>query len=125
MTILTPSRLSTTPPTAPVSPRHLAVAPASSTQPADPAASAMQAQAAAPQLEEVQHAIERLKQSIKPALANSLEFQIDQSTGKTLIKITDKETNTVVRQIPSEEMLTIARALDRMQGRGGLVKQQA
>lgn len=85
----------------------------------------VQAQTAAPQLEEVQHAIERLKQSIKPTLANSLEFQIDQSTGKTLVKILDKETNSVVRQIPCEEMLTIARALDRMQGNGGFVKQQA
>jgi len=82
-------------------------------------------QALAAQLEEVQHAINLLKQSIKPTLANGLEFQIDQSTGKTLVKILDKETNTVVRQIPSEEMLTIAHALDRMQGRGGLVKQKA
>jgi flagellar protein FlaG len=77
------------------------------------------------QLEQVQRAIEQLKQSIKPALANSLEFDIDQSTGKTVIKIMDVETSRLIRQIPSEEMLIIAEALDRMQGRGGLVKQQA
>jgi flagellar protein FlaG len=76
-------------------------------------------------LEQVQYAINRLKQSIKPTLANSLEFQIDQSTGKTLVKILDVETNTVVRQIPSEELLIIAHALDQMQGRGGLVQRQA
>jgi flagellar protein FlaG len=85
----------------------------------------VQAQAATIQLEQVQSALARLKQSIKPALANSLEFQIDQSTGKTLVKILDTETNTVVRQIPSEELLIIARALDQMQGRGGLVQQEA
>lgn len=100
-----------------------ASAPAAEVPPVTPAAAPAQALSA--QLEEVQHAINLLKQSIKPTLANGLEFQIDQSTGKTLVKILDKETNTVVRQIPSEEMLTIAHALDRMQGRGGLVKQKA
>ena len=80
---------------------------------------------AEPQLEQVQQAIERVKESIKPTLANSLDFQIDQSTGKTVVKIMDLTTNTLVRQIPSEEMLIIARALDNFQGRGGLVKGQA
>lgn len=80
---------------------------------------------AEPKLEQVQLAIERLKQSIKPSLSNTLEFQIDDSTGRTLVKILDTETQKVVRQVPSEEMLIIARALDRMQGRGGLVKQEA
>ena len=75
--------------------------------------------------EQVQRAIERLKQSIKPSLANSLEFEIDQSTGKTLVKILDRETRALVRQIPSEEILTIAHGLDRLRGRGGLVTHQA
>ena len=86
------------------------------------------AQKTAPEIltfEQVQRAIERLKQSIKPSLANSLEFEIDQSTGKTLVKILDRETRALVRQIPSEEILTIARALDRLRGRGGLVTHQA
>lgn len=77
------------------------------------------------ELAQVQQAVDKLKQSLKPALANSLEFQIDDGTGKTVVKILDVETKAVVRQIPSEELLTIARALDQMQGRGGLVKQRA
>jgi flagellar protein FlaG len=100
-----------------------ASAPSTEVPPVAPATAPAQALSA--QLEEVQHAINLLKQSIKPTLANGLEFQIDQSSGRTLVKILDKETNTVVRQIPSEEMLTIAHALDRMQGRGGLVRQKA
>ena len=90
-----------------------------------PAPQTATAATAEPKLEQVQLAIERLKQSIKPSLSNTLEFQIDNSTGKTLVKILDSETQKVVRQVPSEEMLIIARALDRMQGRGGLVKQEA
>lgn len=85
----------------------------------------LRAEAVAHGLQQVQEAIGRLKQSIKPALANKLEFQIDESTGRTLIKVLDTETNTVVRQIPSEEIMAIAHAIDRMQGRGGLIRQQA
>lgn len=84
----------------------------------------VQTPAAAQELEQVQQAIERMKQSIKPELSNTLEFQVDQSSGRTLIRIMDAETQTIVRQIPSQEMLEIAQAIDRMQGRSGLVKQQ-
>lgn len=100
---------------------------ASERPPAAPAVEAAfePAQRTASKLEQTQMAIERVKQSIKPALANTLEFEIDQSTGKTVVKITDITTNSLVRQIPSEEMLIIAHALDNMQGRGGLVKQKA
>lgn len=90
-----------------------------------PAAPPVPQKTVEPQLEQVQQAIDRVKESIKPTLANSLDFQIDQSTGKTIVKIMDTTTNTLVRQIPSEEMLIIAKALTDLQGRGGLVKGQA
>jgi len=35
----------------------------------------------------------------------SLAFSVDESTGKTVIKVMDKETEEVIRQIPPEEML--------------------
>ena len=76
-------------------------------------------------LDQVQKAIERLKQSIKPNLAQSLEFNIDQSSGRIVVKIIDAETRALVRQIPSEEILFIAHALSRLHGNGGLVSQQA
>ncbi len=48
---------------------------------------------------------------------------MDDSTGKTVIKVVDSSTNELIRQIPSEEMLEIARALDRLQGL--LIRQKA
>lgn len=78
----------------------------------------------AQRLEQVQQAIERLKQSIKPELGNTLDFQIDQSSGRTVVKVMDTETNTLIRQIPSEEVLAITHAIDQTQGRGGLIKQK-
>ena len=69
-----------------------------------------------PQPEQVQKAVETLKQLVEAKAPNSLAFSIDDSTGKTIVRITDAETGDMIRQIPSEEMLEIARSLDRMQG---------
>ena len=57
------------------------------------------------------------------ALQSKLEFVTDETSGRMLVKVIDPENNEVIRQIPSEEMLSISRALDRMQGL--LVKSKA
>jgi len=69
-----------------------------------------------PQPEQVKKAVESLKQLIEAKAPNSLAFSIDDSTGKTIVRITDAVTGEMIRQIPSEEMLEIARSLDKMQG---------
>ena len=46
---------------------------------------------------------------------SQLQFSVDESTGESVIKVMDKATNEMIRQIPSEEMLQIAKALDRFQ----------
>lgn len=53
----------------------------------------------------------------------SLEFSVDQQTGKTVVRIIDTSTNQLIRQFPSEEMLAISRSLDKLQGL--LIKQRA
>jgi flagellar protein FlaG len=45
-----------------------------------------------------------------------LNFSKDQDTGKTIIKVVDTATDTVIRQIPSEEAIAIAKSIDKMQG---------
>ena len=62
-------------------------------------------------------------QHVTQTLANELKFNIDQDTGKTIVKLVDTATGDVIRQIPSEEMLVIAKALDKIQGL--LIKQEA
>lgn len=47
---------------------------------------------------------------------NSLTFSVDKESGKTIVKVIDKSTKEVIRQIPSEEMLAIAQALDKIKG---------
>ena len=75
------------------------------------------------QAEQVQKAVESLKQLVETVAPNSLAFTIDDSTGKTIVSITDAETGEMIRQIPSEEMLEIARSFDKVQGM--LLRQKA
>lgn len=50
------------------------------------------------------------------ALSQNLQFSIDKDTSRVVVKLMDVSTKEVIRQIPSEEMLTIAKALDKLQG---------
>ncbi len=49
-------------------------------------------------------------------IPSSIQFSRDEDSGRPLIKVVDKQTNTVILQIPSVEVLEIARALDKLQG---------
>ena len=54
---------------------------------------------------------------------SSLQFSIDRDSGKTMVKVVDASTNEIIRQIPSEEMLAMAKALNGIKGL--LVQQKA
>ena len=44
-------------------------------------------------------------------ISRELKFSIDESSGRTVIKVIDAETSQIIRQIPSEEILEVARHL--------------
>ena len=75
-----------------------------------------------PSSEELNQAVKQIQDVIKQT-ANSLQFSIDEDIGVTVVKVIDTESKKVIRQIPSEEVMDIAKALDKLQGL--LVKQQA
>ncbi len=50
------------------------------------------------------------------SISSSLEFSKDTSTGKDLVRVIDTKSNEVIRQFPTEEMLSIARAINNFQG---------
>ena len=50
------------------------------------------------------------------SISSSIEFSVDQQSGKTVVKVVDSHTQKLIRQMPSEEMIAISLALDRMQG---------
>ncbi len=64
------------------------------------------------QVEDAVKQIEQFTQSV----AQNLKFSIDEDTGKTVVKIMDSQTNELIRQIPSEEAINIARTLGKIEG---------
>jgi flagellar protein FlaG len=70
--------------------------------------------------------MERAAQQIQGYLRESgreLAVTVDESTGYYVARVTNPETGEVVRSLPSEETLRIARSIDQM--RGMLVNQKA
>ena len=63
-----------------------------------------------PPVVDVAKAVERLNE-IMANHQRSLRFQIDASSGRTVITVINAATNEVIRQIPSPELLQIARNL--------------
>lgn len=64
---------------------------------------------------EVNSAIRAANAALKQ-VTNDLEFARDKETGKIVVRIIDASTHQIIRQFPSDEMLAIARALDRFEG---------
>jgi flagellar protein FlaG len=46
------------------------------------------------------------------SINRNLEFNIDNDSGETVVKVIDSETDELIRQIPNEEALSIAKQLD-------------
>lgn len=97
-------------------------APIQMTSVSQPAATAVTRQAdALPGSEHVAPSESQIKDAIGAANAalqqvmSDLEFSRDATTGKIVVRIIDASTQRVIRQFPSEEMLAIARALDRFE----------
>lgn len=66
------------------------------------------------ELPDLKQAVAALNQFLAES-QRSFRFVLDESTGQTIVRITNPETGELVRQIPSEDVLAGARAL-RMAG---------
>ena len=66
------------------------------------------AKKAEPSREELDVAVEKLNQ-IAQNLGRELQFEIDDDSGQTIVKVIDTETDEVVRQIPNEAAVARAR----------------
>jgi len=70
----------------------------------------------------LEKAVKDLSQGVQN-LQRSLQFSIDESSGRTVIKVVDKDTQEVIRQIPEEQVLELAARIDK--NAGVLVKDEA
>jgi len=63
---------------------------------------------------QVQEAVDNLQKFVSQ-MTNDITFSIEEDVG-IIVKVIDRESQDVIRQIPSEEVVAIARALDKLQG---------
>ncbi len=75
-----------------------------------------------PDAKTVRDAVERVKKFVESA-ASDVQFSVDEDSGIRVIKVVDKETKEVIRQMPSKEVVELAKALDKLQGL--IIKQTA
>lgn len=70
--------------------------------------------AAAAQIQVSREAFERVVSELEAYVQNTqrnLDFQVDDKTGRVVVKVIDATDDSVIRQIPSEEMLAISHRL--------------
>jgi len=65
--------------------------------------------------EALQDKVAQLNQHVQ-SLNRNLQFQIDDDSGKIIVKVIDSDTEEVVRQIPSEEVLSVSNASEKLSG---------
>lgn len=61
--------------------------------------------------EEIESAVSQISDFVQN-YQRALQFSIDTESDRLIVKVVDSETQEVIRQIPSEEMLRIAKNLD-------------
>src|SRR5262249_10076672 len=65
--------------------------------------------------EDVRRVIAAASRATK-ALNNSVELSLDAKSGQPIVRVVDAETGQLIRQIPTEEIMELRRALDRIAG---------
>lgn len=63
---------------------------------------------------QVREAVDNLQKFVGQ-MTNDITFSIEEDVG-IIVKVIDRESQDVIRQIPSEEVVAIAKALDKLQG---------
>jgi len=86
--------------------------PTSSTTPVAAAARPAQTPFTKPSAEQLDQAVSKLNDYIQDVQRN-LSFSIDEETGITVVKVIDSATQEVVRQLPPDETLKLAAAIDK------------
>lgn len=65
-----------------------------------------------PTLDEVSQMLDTINKQLQDLANNYLQFERDESSNRVVIYIKNSETNELIRQIPSEDFLRIAKNID-------------
>jgi flagellar protein FlaG len=65
--------------------------------------------------ERTQKVVDNISESLA-SMQTALDFSVDEDLGRVVVKIVDPETQEVIKQIPSEEALELAKSLGKLTG---------
>jgi len=83
----------------------------------DVPAKAVQPVGSVDQQDQIKSALESMNRAVQSmSHGSTLEFTVDPDTKRNLVRVMDTSTNEVIRQMPTQEALDIAKALDKFQG---------
>ena len=63
--------------------------------------------------EQLSNAIARIEKALEPVVRD-ISFSVHDKTGDVVVKVVDRESQEVIRQIPSEELLRIAERIEEL-----------
>ena len=87
-----------------------------------PATAPAPGSAPAPSLDQVKQAVQDINKSLQ-SKPEAPEFSIDADTKQIVVKLIDPQTKEVIHQMPTQQALEIAKALDQVLGK--LIKERA
>lgn len=64
---------------------------------------------------EIEFAVKNINMALQK-LSQNIVFSVDAESNRTIVKVIDRQTHEIIRQMPSAEALEISKALDRVQG---------
>lgn len=76
----------------------------------------------APTTEQIKDALDQLNKALK-TMSNGVQFALDDETQIRIAKLVDTQTNEIIRQFPAQELIDLAKALDKLHG--SLIQQKA
>ena len=105
-----------------VAPTNGRAAPAAGAEPTSKAAAApapaAQAAAAPPPArpDEVREAVNQVREALKGTASSDLQFSVEGENKEMVVRVVDSQTKELIRQIPSEEMMAISKAMSNLSG---------
>lgn len=76
------------------------------------------------QLKQATDTINQVMRQPNQSLEFEFKFSVDTDTKKPIVRVVDTKTGELIRQIPSEETLAIARSIDQFQKKSLLLSQK-
>lgn len=73
------------------------------------------ADAAKPSAEQTRKSLQEINQ-VLAGLSVSVQFQIDPDIKDVIVKVIDKDSGKVIRQMPSEDVVRLSKAMDNLKG---------